>query len=182
MAYDRLHQKLETKEGEKEVFKLVRARERRTRDLDIMMYIKDENDRVLCEDVEIKQRWQTYFSKLLNGEMMEDFRSRSRESSESQLDHRFCEPISKDEIKESLRKMTNEKVEGPDQIPVEVWKCLDEKGLKWLAELFDVIFWTAKMPREWSFSTVIPLYNNRGDIQDCNNYRGIKLLSHAMKL
>jgi len=38
------------------------------------------------------------------------------------------------------------------------------------------------MPREWRFSEVIPLYKNKGDIQDCNNYRGIKLLSHAMKL
>ena len=61
-----------------------------------------------------------YFSRLLNGEMMEDFRSRSRESSATQLDPCFCEPISKDQIKESLRKMTNEKVEGPDQISV---KC-----------------------------------------------------------
>lgn len=80
--------------------------------------------------------------------MMEDFRSRIRESSESQLDPHFCEPISKDEIKESLRKMTNGKVEGPDQIPVEVWKCLREERLKWLAELFNVIFSTAKMLRE----------------------------------
>jgi len=78
--------------------------------------------------------------------------------------------------------MTNGKVEGPDQIPVKVWKCLGEEGLKWLAELFNVIFRIAKMPREWRFSTVIPLYKNKGDIQDYNNYRGIKLLSHTMKL
>jgi len=30
-------------------------------------------------------------------------------------------------------------------------------------------------------NTVIPLYN-KGDAQDCNNYRGIKLLSHTKKL
>ena len=83
----------------------------------------------------------------LNGEAMEDFRSRSRESIESQLDPRFCEPISKDEIKDSLRKMANGKVEGPDQIPMEVWKCLGEEGLKGLAELFNLIFRSAKMSR-----------------------------------
>ena len=38
----------------------------------------------------------------------------------------MCEPISKDDIKEFLKKMNNGKVEGPDQIPVEVWKCLGE--------------------------------------------------------
>ena len=80
--------------------------------------------------------------------MVVDFRSWSRESSESQLDPRFSEPVSKNEIKESLGKMTNGKVEGPDQIPVEVWKCLGEEGLKWLVELFNVIFNIVKMPGE----------------------------------
>jgi len=55
-------------------------------------------------------------------------------------------------------------------------------GLEWLTELFNVIFRTAKMPKEWRVSTVIPLYKNKGDIQDCNNFSGIKLLSHTMKL
>ena len=38
------------------------------------------------------------------------------------------------------------------------------------------------MPNEWRTSIIIMLYKNMGDIQDCNNYRGIKLLSHTMKL
>jgi len=41
---------------------------------------------------------------------------------------------------------------------------------------------TAKMHRKWRSSVVIPLYKNKGDIQDCNNFRGIKLLNHTMKL
>ena len=58
--------------------------------------------------------------------------------------------------------MANGKAEGPDQIPVEVWKCLGEASLEWLSELFNVIFRTAKMPREWRASAVIPLYKNKG--------------------
>ena len=38
------------------------------------------------------------------------------------------------------------------------------------------------MPDEWRRSTIVPLYKNKGDIQNCNNYRGIKLLSHTMKV
>jgi len=43
MAYDRLYHRLESKEREKKVFKLARARKRRTRDLGVVRCIKDEN-------------------------------------------------------------------------------------------------------------------------------------------
>ena len=33
------------------------------------------------------------------------------------------------------------------------------------------------MPAEWKFSIVLPLYKNKGKMNDCNNYKGISLLS-----
>jgi len=46
---------------------------KKTRDLGVVRCIKDDNGRVLSEDVEIKVRWKKYFSKLLNDEVIEDF-------------------------------------------------------------------------------------------------------------
>ena len=46
------------------------------------------------------------------------------ESSARQLNPWLCESISKDKTKEVLKKMANGKTKGPDQIPVELWKCL----------------------------------------------------------
>ncbi len=34
----------------------------------------------------------------------------------------------------------------------------------------------------WKKSKLIPIFNSNGDILECNNYRGIKLMSHFMKL
>ena len=38
------------------------------------------------------------------------------------------------------------------------------------------------MPEEWRRSMLIPIYKNKGDEQCCGNYRGIKLMSHTMKV
>nr|XP_016456790.1 PREDICTED: uncharacterized protein LOC107780727 [Nicotiana tabacum] len=40
---------------------------------------------------------------------------------------------------------------------------------------------TKMMPNEWRWSTVVPLYKSKGDVQNCNNNRGIKL-SHTMEV
>jgi len=119
-AYDKLYQKMETKEGEKVVLKLARARDRRTSDLGVVRCIKDENGKVLSEVAEIKERWQRYFFTLPNGEVTEDSRSRERKSREIDTDPRLGEPISKAEIKETLMKMATGKAEG--QIKYR-WKC-----------------------------------------------------------
>ena len=66
-AYERLYQKLKTKEGEKDVFNLAKARERKTRDLGCVKCIKGEDGKVLVEEAEIKDRWRSYFSGPFNG-------------------------------------------------------------------------------------------------------------------
>jgi hypothetical protein len=41
---------------------------------------------------------------------------------------------------------------------------------------------TKKMSDEWRRSSLILIYKNKEDIQNCVNYRGIKLMSLVMKL
>jgi len=55
-AFERLYQKLETKEGKKEVFKLAGAREKKTRDIGNVRCIKGEDGKVLVEETKIRER------------------------------------------------------------------------------------------------------------------------------
>ena len=71
---------------------------------------------------------------------------------------------------------------GPDDIPIEVWRCLGNMAVVWLTKLFNRIFRSNKMLEEWRKSILVPNFKNKGDIQSCTNYRGIKLMSHTMKL
>lgn len=38
------------------------------------------------------------------------------------------------------------------------------------------------MPDEGKDSVIIPIYEEKEDIHDCGNYRGIKLMLHTMKI
>jgi len=67
-AYERLYHKLETRESEKDVLKLARAREKKTRDLGGIRCIKGEDGRILVQETKIRERWQNYFYMLFNGE------------------------------------------------------------------------------------------------------------------
>jgi hypothetical protein len=67
-AYDDLYRRLSAKEGEKDVYKMARIRERKTRDLNQVKCIKDGMDLLLVKGQDIKQRWQRYLDNLFNGE------------------------------------------------------------------------------------------------------------------
>jgi hypothetical protein len=55
-------------------------------------------------------------------------------------------------------------------------------AIVWLTKLFNLIFRSNKMSDEWRRSILVPIFKNKGDVQSCTNYRGIKLMSHTMKL
>ena len=83
------------------------------------------------------------------------------------------EEVSVEEVRRALQKMKRGKAVGPDDIPAEAWK---------LTDMFNKIIETKKMLDEWRKSTLVPIFKNKGDIQECENYRGIKLVSHTLKI
>jgi hypothetical protein len=74
----------------------------------------------------------------------------------------------------ALIKMKGDKVMGPYGIPIEMWKCLEDIAIVWLTKLINHVFRSNWMSDEWR-STLVPIFKNKGDIQSCTNYRGIKL-------
>ena len=156
-------------------------RERKTRDFNHIKCIKNEDSRVLVQEKEIKERWRSYFKKLLNenhmGNTILEERGNNREIRESI----FFRRIRVSEVIFALKKIKLGRALGPDDIPIEAWKCLRDVGVSWLMKFFNKIILTKKMPDEWRKSILLPIYKNKGDIQSCTNYRGIKLMCHTMK-
>ena len=70
-----------------------------------------------------------------------------------------------------LRKMKKGKAQGPDDIPVEAWIALGNKGVEFLVNFFNRLLRGEKMPDEWRKGVLVPLYKGKGDIKECGNYR-----------
>ncbi|KAK3527860.1 hypothetical protein QTP86_009416 [Hemibagrus guttatus] len=176
-AYDELYTRLDTREGEKDLYRLARQRDRDGKDVQQVRVIKDRDGRVLTSEESVQRRWKEYFEELMNEENEREKRVEGVNSVEQKVDK-----IRKDEVRKALKRMESGKAVGPDNIPVEVWKCLGEAAVEFLTSLFNRVLESERMPEEWRRSVLVPIFKNKGDVQSCSNYRGIKLMSHTMKL
>ncbi|KAK3529386.1 hypothetical protein QTP70_029773 [Hemibagrus guttatus] len=176
-AYDELYTRLDTREGEKDLYRLARQRDRDGKDVQQVRVIKDRDGRVLTSEESVQRRWKEYFEELMNEENEREKRVEGVNSVEQKVDK-----IRKDEVRKALKRMKSGKAVGPDDIPVEVWKCLGEAAVEFLTSLFNRVLESERMPEEWRRSVLVPIFKNKGDVQSCSNYRGIKLMSHIMKL
>jgi hypothetical protein len=73
--------------------------------------------------------------------------------------------------------LLNGKAAGPDQLSAELIKHEMDLSSQLLSMLFDACFRYAVSPKAWCRANVVPIYKNKGDIQDIANYRPISLTS-----
>ncbi|KAK3565344.1 hypothetical protein QTP86_007137 [Hemibagrus guttatus] len=131
-AYDELYTRLDTREGEKDLYRLARQRDRDGKDVQQVRVIKDRDGRVLTSEESVQRRWKEYFEELMNEENEREKRVEGVNSVEQKVDK-----IRKDEVRKALKRMKSGKAVGPDNIPVEVWKCLGEAAVEFLTSLFN---------------------------------------------
>ena len=129
------------------------------------------------EEEKVKQRWKEYFDNLLNHESPRERRETRTEGRE-----RDVEDIFREGVRTGLKKTKKGKAQGPDDIPVEAWIALGNKGVGFLVNFFNRLLRGEKIPDEWRRSVLVPLYKGKVYIKECGNYRGIELMSHTMKL
>ncbi|XP_064101625.1 uncharacterized protein LOC135212142 [Macrobrachium nipponense] len=154
-AYDQLYKELDTREGQGKIFKLAHMRNKNTKDITHIRQIKDKDGNILRNERDI-MRWEEYFEALLNEENGRFLRGDG---------HTNCGPvteITKAEVRVALGKMKNSKAVGPDGIPAEAWKALDEEGIDILWQLMKKIMESETVPENWRESILIPIFKEKG--------------------
>uniref|UniRef100_A0A8D8M2B6 Craniofacial development protein 2 n=1 Tax=Cacopsylla melanoneura TaxID=428564 RepID=A0A8D8M2B6_9HEMI len=89
--------------------------------------------------------------------------------------------ISKEEIEYVLKRSKTKKAPGPDDVPTELLKIMDDNGLEVLVDLFNSMYDLGSIPKEWLTSTFITL-PKKTNAKECSDYRTIALMSHTLKL
>ena len=175
-ACKELYDKLDTPEGEKIIYRLAKTRNEMRKDVGEIGIIKDQNGNILIDENDIKQRWQEYFSILLNTGNEYD------ELSEALPVEGPIQNVNRAEVEKAIRSGKKNKAGGKSEVTIDLIKALGEMGQEWIYSLIEKIWDTEIKPKEWEDSEMVKFYKQKGDILNCENYRGIKLLEHVLKV
>jgi len=131
--------------------------------------------RIMITPDEKKKTWEDYIRELFSDNERE-------EAIENHTTSQLTGPaITKDEIRKAIESSKNNKAVGPDNIPVELLKLINDDNIKILEKLFNNIYNTGIFPEDWLTSTFIAL-PKKANARKCNEHRLISLMSHTLKV
>ena len=85
-----------------------------------------------------------YFEKLINEE-----NDREPRTEKAEVVNKEVNGVSREEVKNALRRMKKGKAVGSDELPIEVLKCMGEMEIEFLTRLFNKLLVGERMPEEW---------------------------------
>ncbi|CAK9296737.1 unnamed protein product [Gordionus sp. m RMFG-2023] len=172
MAYDYMYEELHTKEGQNKIYRLAKQREKNSRDINgAPKVIKNKDGKLIIKEKEIMNRWKEYFQELLN------YIPHMLHLDEHSPCQNLIPPIIEQEII-ICQAYEKNKARGPDDIPIESLKALGDDGIHFLRNVYNKILGNEEVPQKWRQSYLVLIFKNKGDPYNCQNYRGIKLMSH----
>ena len=138
--------------------------------------ILDKSGKCLTEEKEILSRWTEYCSEMYNYESCRD---------NAVLD--FCQPpedlqpILREEVEVAVASLKKGKSVGVDNIRAELVQAGGETMIDILIEICNRIWRAGEWLIPWTRSLIITL-PKKGNLQLCQNYRIISLISHSSKV
>jgi len=146
--------------------------------------VADENGRLLATVEDQMQRWRDYFCKLLNEQFIEQHPPVSPEIQmrrSSRLANIETTAPTMEEIVNATILLKDKKAAGIDGIPAEFLKANTELTGTLLFPLFQKIWEEEVYPSEWKEGVIVKI-PKKGNLSNCNNWRGLTLLSVFSKI
>uniref|UniRef100_A0A8D8VTC7 Craniofacial development protein 2 n=1 Tax=Cacopsylla melanoneura TaxID=428564 RepID=A0A8D8VTC7_9HEMI len=134
--------------------------------------LTDRDGRIIINLEEKKAEWKEYIETLFHD---------TRPEEPLELSDGSGPTILADEVRAAIKQLKQGKAAGPDQILSEFFKLFDDISIKWITQIFNRIYDTGKLPKDWLKSEFITL-PKKPCAKQCKDYRTISLMSHLLKL
>jgi len=109
-------------------------------------------------------------------------RSKHRSTKCNRRDNKIdTAPFSVEEVRSTVKKMKRNKASGPDLVPMEMFKLLDDENLQWVADILNKLWLNGECPSNVLKAFVASIYK-KGDPKQQSNYRPISLLNSIYKI
>jgi hypothetical protein len=139
--------------------------------------LQDKDGNCLSEQQDILLRWTEYCSELYNQRATIDPEVLNVPPATNNDNHH----ILREEVEEAVRALKKGKSAGMDNIPAELVQAGGETTISALTIICNKIWQTGEWPTPWTQSLIITL-PKKGNLQQCQNYRTISLISHPSKV
>ena len=140
-----------------------------------------DGTKLISDRNEILNRWVEHFNELLNRASTVQQNSIDNIKQQPVQEHLADRPT-KAEIRKAIKLLQSGKAPGEDGIPAEIYKHGGEAIIFHIFSLFGYIWRDEDIPQELKDAIIVKLYKKKGSKSDCDNYRGIALLSHCSKI
>jgi hypothetical protein len=146
----------------------------------------------------VLQRWAEHFDELLDGhgdeernkgngdgkgetEDMREYLGKEEEENGTDRNLETMDVPTNEEVMATLNKLKNNKSPGPDGIPSEIlkegYKCMENR----IYDLIVQIWNEEKVPLSWAEALICSIHK-KGDVQNCENSKGISLVNIAYRV
>ncbi|GFO19544.1 endonuclease-reverse transcriptase [Plakobranchus ocellatus] len=127
---------------------------------------------MLMEKKEILNRWSEYVEDLFKDDRCKKPKIKKKIEGPT---------ILKEEVEAAIKKLENGKATGPDNIPVEIIKALDNLGIDLTTKLLNATYNSGTIPEDLCKSVFIVLPKTPG-AAECELHRTISLITHFTKI
>nr|VZH94536.1 unnamed protein product [Spirometra erinaceieuropaei] len=140
-----------------------------------------DGNTLLTEKTQILQRWAEHFRGVLSRPSVISDAAIER-LSQVETNVGLDLPPSLQETIRAVQQFSSGKAPGSDAIPAEVYKHGGPQLMNHLTALFQEMWRQGEVPHDFKDATIVYLYKRKGNLQVCDNHRGISLLNIAGKI
>ena len=140
--------------------------------------VKDADGNVISKEAEKLTRWKEHFESILNRPEPDHV----AEIPPAVVDLDICiDPPSIEEVKAAIKAMKSGKAGGADGVTAEMLKAEETETPRILTDIFREVWESETTPEAWKTGLIVKL-PKKGDLGECNNWRGITLLPITSKI